>query len=970
MADSLRGTSVERDIEQAIVALKKGAHLLKYGRKGKPRFCPFRLSSDERTLIWYCGREEFQLSLGSVSRIVPGQRTANFQRHPQPDKEYQSFSLIFGNEDRSLDLVCKDKVQAELWFIGLKALISGDGKPHCTRIDSKNGHSFLSETSSPLSYLRRNHTIGSELLHQQDYLDTHRAYNFSGSSPSSALENHILSVTTNVTEHQKTCLLGGSLHYIDSEVGSENVNDNVSEGYRVSLSSVISSSSQGSAQDECETLGDVYIWGEGAGDGMLGGGMRIEATGGFNVDAFLPKHLESAFMLDVQNIACGNKHAALVNRQGDLFCWGEGSGGRLGHGINANVPQPRLVETLGHSNAEFVACGQNHTCAVTVTGDLYTWGNGSQSIGLLGHGNDVSHWVPRRVTKPEGLQVSMVACGPWHTAFISSLGQLFTFGDGTFGVLGHGDKTSQAYPKEVESLKGLKTIKVACGLWHSAAIVEVIMGVSGRSSCASGKLFTWGDGDKGCLGHGVKETRLLPACVSSLVDYDFRQVACGHSFTVALTASGQVYTMGSSVFGQLGDPLAKGKTPKLVEGKLWEAFVEEIACGAHHVVALTSKTDIYTWGKGSNGQLGHGDDRDRNTPTRVEALKGKRVKSIACGSNCTAAICLHKMFTGADQSICSACRMAFMFTRKRHNCYNCGHAFCHACSTKKTLRAKLAPNPKKAYRVCDACYVNIITRESGASSQTKAATGVLVSHPLMNKGKKDKEVKSNIKQLLTPRLPLFEQQKIMEENFFGRHNKKYESLRRVSPVVSDFVPWGHFATHNERDIRGALVKAPARPTSQSIKSLKMESSSLPQSTVFDLSHDGSACKDATVKELKETNRDLTEDLSKLRDQLAKHPKMKELLQGTTQVVSLLPPEKEVSYAKGSHDTHGKAPMVLRQTIPMPTSNRGYFGGGSVFEVMIRPLPGLHGYMPNNAYGAMQADTSNPMYGNIGVQPGF
>ena len=30
---------------QAITALKKGAYLLKYGRRGKPKFCPFRLSN-------------------------------------------------------------------------------------------------------------------------------------------------------------------------------------------------------------------------------------------------------------------------------------------------------------------------------------------------------------------------------------------------------------------------------------------------------------------------------------------------------------------------------------------------------------------------------------------------------------------------------------------------------------------------------------------------------------------------------------------------------------------------------------------------------------------------------------------------------------------------------------------------------------------------------------------------------------
>ncbi|MCO5581228.1 hypothetical protein L7F22_035106 [Adiantum nelumboides] len=63
-------------------------------------------------------------------------------------------------------------------------------------------------------------------------------------------------------------------------------------------------------------------------------------------------------------------------------------------------------------------------------------------------------------------------------------------------------------------------------------------------------------------------------------------------------------------------------------------------------------------------------------------------------------------------------------------------------------------------------------------------------------------------------------------------------------------------------------------------------------------------------------------------------------------------------------------QTMRQTIPMPTLNAGCFGGGSVFQAMIRPSPSLHGFMPDIAHGAMQAGSCNPMYGNIGVQPGF
>ncbi|MCO5560669.1 hypothetical protein L7F22_014286 [Adiantum nelumboides] len=76
------------------------------------------------------------------------------------------------------------------------------------------------------------------------------------------------------------------------------------------------------------------------------------------------------------------------------------------------------------------------------------------------------------------------------------------------------------------------------------------------------------------------------------------------------------------------------------------------------------------------------------------------------------------------------------------------------------------------------------------------------------------------------------------------------------------------------------------------------------------------------------------------------------------------------YTHGLVNGQDSNEQTMRQTISMPMSNAGCFGGGSVFQAMIRPSPALHGFMPDNAYGAMQAGSSNPMYGNIGVQPGF
>ncbi|XP_039124892.1 PH, RCC1 and FYVE domains-containing protein 1 isoform X2 [Dioscorea cayenensis subsp. rotundata] len=642
------------------------------------------VNKDESSLIWLSSGEKRTLKLASVSKIIPGQRTPVFQRYLRPEKDYLSFSLIYDNGKRSLDLICKDKVEAEVWFAGLKALISSS---QCGRskIDGWcDGELSFDDTKDLISNSASDSSISTVLDGSPD-----NNLNLNALPP-------LVYSSENLENSEKSDVMNMQGKGVSSEV------------FRVSVSSAPSTSSHGSAQDDCDALGDIYVWGEVICDNSARASTDSNSCPIIaRNDVLLPKPLESNLVLDVQYVACGVRHAALVTRQGEVFSWGEESGGRLGHGVGADVIRPRLVESLSMCNTDIIACGEFHTCAVTSAGELYTWGDGTHNVGLLGHGTDVSHWIPKRVSGPlDGLQVAFVTCGTWHTALITTAGQLFTFGDGTFGVLGHGNRESVSYPKEVESLMGLKTIAVACGVWHTAAVVDVIVTQS-SASVSSGKLFTWGDGDKYRLGHGDKEPRLKPTCIPSLIDYNFHKLACGHSLTIGLTTSGHVFTMGSNVYGQLGNPQSDGKLPCLVEDKLVGESVAEVACGSYHVAVLTTRSEVYTWGKGANGRLGHGDLEDRKTPTLVEALKDRTVKRVACGSNFTAAICSHKWVSGAEQSQCSACRQAFGFTRKRHNCYNCGLVHCHSCSSRKALRAALAPNPGKPYRVCDSCYIKL-----------------------------------------------------------------------------------------------------------------------------------------------------------------------------------------------------------------------------------------------------------------------
>ncbi|MCD7458381.1 hypothetical protein HAX54_038045 [Datura stramonium] len=184
------------------------------------------------------------------------------------------------------------------------------------------------------------------------------------------------------------------------------------------------------------------MWGEGTGDGILGGGPhRIDSCNGVKVDSLLPKALESAVVLDVQNLACSGKYAALITSRGEMFSWGEESGGRLGYGVDSDVLHPKLIDSLSRTNIELVACGENHFCAVTLSGESYTWG--ASDFGLLGHGNEVSHWVPQKIVEFMVGNSSSSNC---------SSGKIFTWGDGDKGRLGDGDKESKLVPTCVAAL--------------------------------------------------------------------------------------------------------------------------------------------------------------------------------------------------------------------------------------------------------------------------------------------------------------------------------------------------------------------------------------------------------------------------------------------------------------------------------------------------------------------------------------
>ena len=91
--------------------------------------------------------------------------------------------------------------------------------------------------------------------------------------------------------------------------------------------------------------------------------------------------------------------------------------------------------------------------------------------------------------------------------------QVFSWGEGDDGKLGHGSRNNQDRPRVIEALRGKQVVEVSAGGAHSAAIT------------ALGRLYTWGKGRYGRLGHGDYDDQLKPKMVDALKSYKVTQVS-------------------------------------------------------------------------------------------------------------------------------------------------------------------------------------------------------------------------------------------------------------------------------------------------------------------------------------------------------------------------------------------------------------------------------------------------------------
>ena len=234
--------------------------------------------------------------------------------------------------------------------------------------------------------------------------------------------------------------------------------------------------------------GAVWSWGQG-GSGALGHGDEE--------DQWQPKKIEAFAGQRVVAVSAGFAHNLAFTADGALWSWGGGQDGRLGHGNTQNQPLPKKIEALAGQRIVAVAPGYFHSIATTADGTLWSWGDGG--AGQLGHGDQQNQPLPKKIEALAGQRVIAVSAGGNHNLALTADGAVWSWGNGLYGKLGHGDEQQQRQPKKIEAFAGQRVLAVSAGTYHSLA------------RTADGAVFTWGKGEHGCLGHGEDlSNQLLP----------------------------------------------------------------------------------------------------------------------------------------------------------------------------------------------------------------------------------------------------------------------------------------------------------------------------------------------------------------------------------------------------------------------------------------------------------------------------
>jgi len=355
-----------------------------------------------------------------------------------------------------------------------------------------------------------------------------------------------------------------------------------------------------------------------------------------------PVRLEALKDISIVAVNKGSSSAfcLVIDDNGHVYSWGRNESGQLGLGDSADHFVPSLVQGITGYDVVMIATGKSHTLFLTSCGKVLAAGSNDQ--GQCGQGRKTGSLETPKLVVHDGEDIISVACGADFSVLLDKDGKVWTFGLPENGCLGHNDDgkfmqkankieyrceysplqvklwvEKDAKSKEVTPLPAPKIIKISCGPNHTVAVDE------------NKKVFSWGFGGYGRLGHSETADELVPRMIKSLdgKNRGLRDVICGNSFTLGLCEIPGMVNM----WGIYTPQKEANMYPKAISDLSgWN--VRSIACNTKGWIAAADDAVIACMPSPCTGELGTGEKKKSSAqPCIVDTLEDCYVITLGAG---------------------------------------------------------------------------------------------------------------------------------------------------------------------------------------------------------------------------------------------------------------------------------------------------------------------------------------------------
>lgn len=322
-------------------------------------------------------------------------------------------------------------------------------------------------------------------------------------------------------------------------------------------------------------------------------------------------------------LATGADFSLALSITGQVYTWGDNTQGQLGAGNTDARLVPGVVPGL--SGVATLAAGWQHALVLLTDGRARGWGRND--------GAQVDIGQPAVVVSPTPVAPGRLGRGLLAGEAISVLLQNQTGGAATWnwgsGMMIDGQTWGYRWVDIFRRTGGSVPPTAPYGVMPGGPpIVRGAIGPEHRLLVRSdGSVLAAGSNWAGRLGFGQEPGSAEPVVVPGL--QRIVMVGAGEYHSVALDDAGRVFTMGLNDLGQLGVPGPR-ESWSPVEVPL-PAPAIAVASGLNFCMALLADGQLMAWGNNGNGQAGSMLPPFVTSPRRVPLPVGVRLVAIAAG---------------------------------------------------------------------------------------------------------------------------------------------------------------------------------------------------------------------------------------------------------------------------------------------------------------------------------------------------